>query len=67
MGGVFGQHFFIDIYLIKQYRHFLFTYFCIYPFNVMISRQNWLINLPKLIGSQVLSAQSWAIIRGGCI
>ena len=29
---VFGQHFFVKIYLIKQYRHFLSTFFSVYPF-----------------------------------
>ena len=34
---VFGQHFFINAYFIKQYRHVLSTYFCICPFRL----QNW--------------------------
>ena len=33
----------------------------------MVSVGYWLINLPKLIGSFVLSARSWAIISGMCI
>ena len=31
---LFGQHFFINAYFIKQYRHVLSTYFCIYPFEL---------------------------------
>ena len=28
---IFGQHFLVEAYLMKQYRHFLSTYFYIYP------------------------------------
>ena len=30
---VFGQHYFVNTYLIKQYKHF-FTYICICPFRL---------------------------------
>ena len=40
---------------------FIFSSRCI---DVMISGGNWFINLPWLIDSFVLSARSWAIIRG---
>ena len=41
---MYGQHFFIDTYLIEHYRHFLsiLSSCCI---NLMISAGNWLINL----------------------
>ena len=32
--------------------------------NFNVSGRNWFINLPELIGSLILSAWSWAIIRG---
>ena len=60
---VFGQHFFVDTYLIKQY-----WYFCQHIFvfilsncriNFMISSGNWLINLPQLIGSLILSVRHY--------
>ena len=31
---VFGQHFFVNTYVIEQYRHFLSTYFSFYPFKL---------------------------------
>ena len=31
---VFGQDFFVNTYLIKQYKYFLSTYFCIYTFKL---------------------------------
>ena len=33
--SVFGQHFFINAYFIKQYRHVLSIYFCICPFQLL--------------------------------
>ena len=49
---VFEQHFFIDTYLIKQYRHFLSTRFCIYPFKSLYQFyfiQRKLINKPPIV------------------
>ena len=62
---------YIYIYLIKHYRRFLskniFLIFWSCSIDFMISGGNWLINLPYLIISQVLSANPWAIISVGCI
>ena len=65
--SAFRQHFLVEAYLIKYYRHPLSTYYC---FNVFISLIVVLIfgwnsqtNFPYLTGSQVLSCPSWAIIR----
>ena len=30
---VFGHHFFVNTYSIKQYKYHLFPHFCIYPFE----------------------------------
>ena len=66
-----NKHFFVKEYLIKQYRHFCLHIFvfilsscCI---NVIMSSQNWLINLPWLIGSGgtfslVLGHHQWVCI-----
>ena len=32
---IFGQHSFVKAYLIEQYRTFLSTYFCLYPFKLL--------------------------------
>ena len=63
-----GQHFFIDTNLIKPYRIFCLHIFvfiissCYIDF--IISGRNYLINLPLLFVTLVLSVRSWAIIRG---
>ena len=49
---IFGQHFFVNTYLIKQYRHPLSTHICIYPFESLhrfydIRRES--VNKPPMI------------------
>ena len=49
---VFGQHFFVNACLIKHYRHFLSTYFCIEPFKSLYQFYDiWqeLVNKPTII------------------
>ena len=63
---VFRQHFFVNSYMIKQYRYPLSTHFCSYPFESphrFYGLQQELINLPWLIGSLIFSARSWTIIK----
>ena len=61
---------YVYIYLIEPNRHFLSTYFLLILLNCRIDLtfgENWLINLPWLVISQVLSLRHLAIIREECI
>ena len=66
---IYWQHFFVNTKFVEHNRHFLSTYFLVDPFILPYWFYNiqWelLMYLPSLFISQVLSAQLWAIIRGG--
>ena len=66
---VFGQHLFFEICLVKLYRRLLSVYFfnrLRHLIDLILSGRNWPINLPELIGSQVLLDPSRAIIKLFC-